>query len=158
MDYLNASFVRRFIALLVDYVILKLTWSLITFPFAEKYEMRMDDILESLMSGKTEDFNQIVVFLLIYSTVLTLFWGVYFVYFIGSAGQTPGKKLLGIQVVRADEPATEMDYKTAFNRFAGYTLSAGLFFLGFLWALFDSRKQTWHDKIAKTIVVKLTPS
>lgn len=158
MDYPNASFVRRFIALLVDCVILELAWGLITFPFAKKYEIRTDDILESLMSGTMEDFNQTVVFLLIYSTVLTLFWGVYFVYFIGSAGQTPGKKLLGIQVVRADEPVTEVDYKTAFNRFVGYTLSAGLFFLGFLWALFDNRKQTWHDKMAKTIVVKLTPS
>jgi uncharacterized RDD family membrane protein YckC len=28
-------------------------------------------------------------------------------------------------------------------------------FLGFLWAAWDREKQTWHDKIAGTVVVKV---
>jgi uncharacterized RDD family membrane protein YckC len=28
-------------------------------------------------------------------------------------------------------------------------------FLGFLWMIWDQEKQTWHDKIAGTIVIRL---
>jgi len=27
-------------------------------------------------------------------------------------------------------------------------------YLGFLWAVFDRRKQGWHDKIAGTVVIQ----
>jgi uncharacterized RDD family membrane protein YckC len=30
-----------------------------------------------------------------------------------------------------------------------------VFFLGFLWIIFDREKQGWHDKIAGTVVIKL---
>lgn len=33
-------------------------------------------------------------------------------------------------------------------------LSIIVFFLGFLWMLLDGDKQTWHDKIAGTVVVR----
>ncbi|WP_171497607.1 RDD family protein, partial [Acinetobacter ursingii] len=29
-----------------------------------------------------------------------------------------------------------------------------VFMLGFIWIAFDSKKQGWHDKMAKTVVVK----
>jgi uncharacterized RDD family membrane protein YckC len=35
-------------------------------------------------------------------------------------------------------------------RSAGYLLSAGTFFLGFLWALWDSDELTWHDRLSRT--------
>jgi len=35
-----------------------------------------------------------------------------------------------------------------------YILSALPFFLGFIWSGFSAKKQTWHDKIANTYVVK----
>ena len=33
-------------------------------------------------------------------------------------------------------------------------LSSLPLFLGFLWIVFDSRKQGWHDKLAGTVVVQ----
>jgi uncharacterized RDD family membrane protein YckC len=36
----------------------------------------------------------------------------------------------------------------------GYTLNTLIMMLGWLWALWDSNQQGWHDKLAKTIVVK----
>jgi uncharacterized RDD family membrane protein YckC len=33
-------------------------------------------------------------------------------------------------------------------------LSVMVLFLGFLWMIWDSNKQTWHDKIAGTVVVR----
>jgi uncharacterized RDD family membrane protein YckC len=30
--------------------------------------------------------------------------------------------------------------------------------LGFIWVGFDQRKQGWHDKLAKTVVIKTNPN
>jgi uncharacterized RDD family membrane protein YckC len=35
-------------------------------------------------------------------------------------------------------------------RASGYVLSAGTFFLGFLWAMWDEDELTWHDRISHT--------
>lgn len=79
----------------------------------------------------------------------------YFVFFIGRTGQTLGKKAMGIKVVKVDT----MDHPTYLDAFlrevVGKFLSAIVFLLGYLWAFWDPRKQTWHDKIAKTVVVKV---
>jgi uncharacterized RDD family membrane protein YckC len=40
------------------------------------------------------------------------------------------------------------------GRYFGYILSALPLFLGFLWAAWDPKKQTWHDKLAGTYVVR----
>ena len=42
----------------------------------------------------------------------------------------------------------------ALIRAIGYNVSAMLFGLGFLWAFFDRNKQSWHDKMARTYVVR----
>lgn len=130
----------------------------ITFPLTQKYDLDVAEITDSLMAGEVDLIQQIAVFLLIYSLILTLLWGFYFVYFTGSTGQTPGKKLLGIKVVRRNGDGREMDYKTAWTRFMGLTISASVFLLGFVWAFFDKERQTWHDKMAGTVVIKTTSS
>ena len=67
-------------------------------------------------------------------------------------GQTPGKFALGIRVVKADgSPINDVD---AVIRAIGYQVSAMLFGLGFIWAIFDRKNQTWHDKLARTYVVR----
>ena len=65
---------------------------------------------------------------------------------------TPGKLLLGCQVVDANtgEPIT---FKQALIRYLGYYVSLLTLGLGFLWVMWDKRKQGFHDKIANTVVV-----
>lgn len=76
----------------------------------------------------------------------------YFVLLEGSAsGQTLGKKALGIRVADINGGGS-IGTGRAFGRWAGRILS-GLLLLGYLWALWDPEKQTWHDKIAKSVVV-----
>jgi uncharacterized RDD family membrane protein YckC len=36
----------------------------------------------------------------------------------------------------------------------GYVVSLGCFLLGFLWALFDPERLTWHDKISRTFIIR----
>lgn len=40
----------------------------------------------------------------------------------------------------------------------GYIISLGCFCLGFLWALFDPDRLTWHDRISKTFILESTPA
>lgn len=65
---------------------------------------------------------------------------------------TPGKLLLGCQVVDADTFEV-MTVRQAVIRFLSYSVSMLPFMLGFLWIAWDPRKQGFHDKIANTVVL-----
>lgn len=68
-------------------------------------------------------------------------------------GKSFGKTFIGLRVVRLD--GKPMDFQTALARhLIGYPVSLLCFGLGFLWMFWDSRQQGWHDKLAKTIVIK----
>ncbi len=76
----------------------------------------------------------------------------YWYFWTRRAGQTPGKFALGIRVIKADGTTiTDID---ALIRAIGYSVSSMLFGLGFIWALLDRKNQTWHDKMARTLVVR----
>jgi uncharacterized RDD family membrane protein YckC len=67
-------------------------------------------------------------------------------------GQSLGKWLVGIRVVRADY--REMTATTILKRHVlGYPLSLFGAGIGFLWMIWDRKQQGWHDKIARTLVV-----
>jgi uncharacterized RDD family membrane protein YckC len=65
---------------------------------------------------------------------------------------TPGKLLMGCQVVDADS-AEPLSLRQAVLRYLGYYVSALPLGLGFLWIVWDPRKQGFHDKIANTVVL-----
>jgi uncharacterized RDD family membrane protein YckC len=70
----------------------------------------------------------------------------------GARGQTAGKRLIGIRVIDLARGGP-IGYGRAFVRTIGRALSSLIFALGYLWALWDREKQTWHDKLAGSIVV-----
>ena len=75
----------------------------------------------------------------------------YWYFWSRNNGQTPGKSLMGIKIVKTDgTPITDSD---AIVRFFGYVVGGMCFALGFIWAIFDSENQGWHDKMANTYVV-----
>lgn len=78
----------------------------------------------------------------------------YFTYFEGSTGQTLGKRALGIRVI---DFATggPIGYGRAFIRYIGKIVSTVVLLLGYLWMLWDSEKQCWHDKFASDVVVPI---
>lgn len=65
---------------------------------------------------------------------------------------TPGKLILGLRVVDA-HTGEKLDLLQSVIRYLGYFLSTLPLCLGFLWIAFDSRKQGFHDKLARTLVV-----
>jgi uncharacterized RDD family membrane protein YckC len=68
-------------------------------------------------------------------------------------GRSPGMAVMGIRIVR-EEDAGRPGFARVAVRYAGYLLSAAFVLIGYAWAIFDSRKQTWHDKLAGTLVVR----
>ena len=77
----------------------------------------------------------------------------YGVLFIGLRGQTPGKMVLGLHVIRPGRPVPGIRSALA-RETLGKLLSALSLGLGYAWAGWDPRKQTWHDKLAGTYVVR----
>lgn len=69
------------------------------------------------------------------------------------ARQTVGKLLVGAVVVDASTLAP-VGYPRAAARLVATVVSLLPFGLGFLWAAWDPDRQTFHDKIARTVVVK----
>ena len=71
----------------------------------------------------------------------------------GRTGQSLGSKALGITVVDA-ATGQPIGGGRAIGRFFARILSGFLCYLGYFWMLWDPQKQTWHDKLANSVVVK----
>ena len=67
-------------------------------------------------------------------------------------GTTIGGIVLNLKVVRLDDQP--MSFAVGLVRALASALSVIVLFLGFLWMIWDRDKQTWHDKIAGTVVVR----
>ena len=67
-------------------------------------------------------------------------------------GSTIGGIICGLRVVRLD--GRPIDWPTAIVRALSCFLSLVVVGLGFLWIAIDSERQSWHDKIAGTVVVR----
>ena len=88
-------------------------------------------------------------------TALVALMSVGVIYTIGFwmlVGATPGKLLMNLEVVRTD--GGEIGIMTGVLRYIGYTISSIPVGLGFLWIIWDGKKQALHDKIASTVVIK----
>ncbi len=68
-------------------------------------------------------------------------------------GTTVGGIICGLKVVRLDE--RPLDWGTTIVRALSCFLSFFVLGLGFIWVAFDDQKQSWHDKIAGTTVVRV---
>ena len=133
-----AGFVTRFIAFFIDIAII----TIISAVVAAVTRM----ILEFFRAGELATTIAGIVMAGFHLSFAFL----YFVFLWMAIGQTPGKMLLGLRVVRAN--GGPITFGVALRRWIGYFISA-ILFLGFLWVFMDARRQGWHDKIANTFVV-----
>ena len=86
---------------------------------------------------------------------LTLNWvlpAVAILAFWFARGATPGKMLVRAEIVDAETLGPPARSKLV-ARYLGYYVSTLAIGLGFLWIAFDARKQAWHDKMARTVVI-----
>jgi len=141
-----AGFWVRFLAYLIDSVIISILMGVIWAP-------TMFLTMRSAMSeGGPGPLAAILPFL---SFLLTMFCSLgYVLWFWATKGATPGKKMLGLRIVREDgeEP---IGWGTAFMRLVGYMVSGAILYIGFLMIAWNPDKLGLHDKIAKTRVLKI---
>lgn len=74
-------------------------------------------------------------------------------YLAGAQGQTPGMRVLGIRLVR-DSDGQLLGGGLGIVRGICHLLDAIPCLIGYLWPLWDSKRQTFADKIMGTVVVR----
>ncbi|GMT43113.1 MAG: RDD family protein [bacterium] len=137
-----AGFLCRFTALGIDLAIIAIFFYITSAAASFSYRL-----------AYSVDLNSGFFFILFSILFYHLIAFVYFVFFVADIGQTPGKMALGIKVVR--QTGQEAGVMRSLFRASGYHVSSIFFMVGFLWALMDRRHQTWHDKLAGTVVLDI---
>lgn len=132
-----AGFWRRFLAVVLDGIIVSIPANIFAASFGVSLAITGGGIhYRSGGSGLQ------TLFFVVYEALLIAFWN----------GQTIGKKAMGIRVVaRGGQPVS---VGMAFVRSLMKIVSGAVLLLGYLWMLWDPNKQTWHDKVADTYVVR----
>ncbi len=138
-----ASWGRRLAALMIDSVVLA---TIITVT------VLAGGVAPGELNTRIRDGESLLVLLLfvvpeaIYTTAL-----------IGSLNQTFGKMAVGIKVVDVED-RSPIGYRRAFTRWLSTAFLWALLWvpgiLDHLWPLRDSKNQTFHDKFARSVVVR----
>ena len=146
-----AGFVSRATAFVLDLVLISLVTFLATAVIgliAEFFDLGLTQI--TLADQTTLTPLQALVTLA--AGLCQVFFGlIYFLFFWVLVGFTPGMGLLGLRLVRCDRQGVGLGW--AIVRYIGYWISFIFLGLGFIWLLFDRRRQGWHDKLAGTCVI-----
>ncbi len=149
-----AGFWRRFAAYFIDGIvvgiIMKIFTSLMMIPMSHYFS-------SIRMVENPQELGLIVPSLMmVFGTSMLVgasLQALYFIFMWGYKGATLGKMAMGIKIVGAEK--SDISYGTAFLRYIGTIISSIPFCLGYLWMLWDGRKQTWHDMIASTCVIRI---
>lgn len=133
-----AGFATRAVALIIDMAIITVTLTII-------------GVIVTLLTPLVQFSPLTVLLLQILQLVMTaLMLSGYFIVMWMLSGQTVGQALMGVRVVRTD--GSYVTLWVALRRFVGFVLSA-ILFIGFIWVLWDDRRQGLHDKLGGTFVV-----
>ena len=81
-------------------------------------------------------------------------YAVVYMWLVSTRGQSPGKMAIGIKIVKTDGTSIGIG-TTLLREIIGKIVSSIILLLGYIWILFDGKRQGWHDKIASTYVVKV---
>lgn len=142
-----AGFWLRALATAIDLLIIFLISTIFQYTLGRNpFEIFNASTLEDW--DKIEQTND-VYFNLILSGLVMLYDVAFWVNFNGA---TPGKKFMGIAIVRND--GSKINYAVGIIRYFGTLLSTVGFGLGYLWVIWDPKKQAWHDKMVDTSVIK----
>ncbi|MFB2539242.1 MULTISPECIES: RDD family protein [unclassified Acinetobacter] len=142
--YEFAGFGRRLLATIIDAIILAIVTAILSSILQMMGVLSPLENVENIEALQAAVLKQQLfsnIFGLIVTVILWMKW----------AG-TPGKRLLKLKVLDA-KTGNKISFGQAILRYFAYILSTLPLFLGFFWIIWDKQKQSFHDKIAKTVVV-----
>ncbi len=146
-----AGFWLRFVALIIDIIILGIAGSILTFPFAVSMGGGM--FMHGRPPMRPEEW--IGFFSGLWRVILirmVLQW-LYYAFLESSAWQgTIGKKALGLEVT--DLAGQRISFARATGRHFAKIISSLILFIGYLMAGFTEKKQALHDMIAGCLVIR----
>ncbi|KIA81982.1 branched-chain amino acid aminotransferase I [Chromobacterium piscinae] len=144
------GFWARTLASLVDTALLLIVSTPLWWLLARREAPQLADAMPSLTElAGLGSLGEFLINYLLPAAAVILFW----IY----KSATPGKMMLGARVVDADSGGPLTPGKAAL-RYLGYFVSIIPFCLGIVWVGIDPRKQGWHDKLARTVVVRRKPA
>lgn len=161
-----ASFERRMLASMIDTLLILVLVIPLIKPFmtvAQPATEYIHALTAKLQQGSlsTPDYNiqmfdymlgeggKLLLLDLIYQTI---FMGIVVVLFWFYRSATPGKMILNMHIVDAKTEG-KPTRKQWLLRYVGYIIAAAPLMLGFVWIMFNKKRQGWHDKLAGTVVM-----
>ncbi|MCB0066892.1 MAG: RDD family protein [Caldilineaceae bacterium] len=153
-----AGIVTRGVALIIDILIVIVAALVINASISLPLDFFLGINKQSCTAGVTVGANwdflrsmlcQIYDWIVVAVAVLT--GPIYFIFLSTAGGQTIGKYVMGVRIVRVD--GKQMSYIKAFLRYAGYFVSLATLGIGFIWVVFDSQRRALHDHLAGTCVI-----
>jgi len=155
-DY--AGFWLRFIALIIDTIVVQIMQSFVIIPLLVMIGLSALVPLEFDLSNLSEDDLVTLIPTLISAIFSVIFLStviqvLYYSLMESSQHQaTLGKMALGIKVT--DMEGNKVDFMKAFLRNIGKILSSMIMLIGYLMAGLTEKKQALHDMLASTLVVR----
>jgi len=149
----RAGFLTRGVAFVIDGLLLLMMMGIIAAVVGivlGYYTGVMESIITSEDLGYFREFIPHIKRIILSMLIIPPF---YFIILTAVFGQTLGKMICGIRVVRTD--GSRVGLLISILRFFCYIISGALLGVGFLWALWDENRQGWHDMLADTMVVRL---
>jgi uncharacterized RDD family membrane protein YckC len=78
--------------------------------------------------------------------------GLWICYMEGTTGQSVGKRVVGLRLI-GEETGQPIGFGMAFVRKLAHILDGLVCYIGYLWPLWDEKRQTFADKVCHTVVV-----
>ena len=127
----KAGFWLRFVANICDGIMV----SLVSIPFS---------IISASTTGTTDALSQAAQFVVSFFVLA---------YWVGNQGGSPLRRKLGVFILDQDD-GSFIGQRRAFQRIMMSWVSGLVFLLGYLAMLRHPQSQTWHDRVAHSVVVK----
>lgn len=141
--------VSRLVAFLLDVIILLIAVGLMSaFASSTLNLFGLTDVFNTFLQSGSMLATATVFFLLFFNFLVI---SVYFVISWNWTGSSVGNTVFGLRVVNRE--GGRVSVIRSILRLIGAYFSAVIFLLGFIWALFDGRRQGWHDKFGATFVL-----
>jgi uncharacterized RDD family membrane protein YckC len=152
-ELVPAGFLPRLAAYGFDFMVLNVTFSLITLPWRTELEALGKSLAAQYDINRTDPMDPMVVWkaFLILAAVYAPLSMAYWVGFNGRLGASPGKALLGMRILAVD--GSPLGYRRAFARYCAEMLCLLSFGLGYLVMFLSPIRQALHDQMAGTRVV-----